>query len=645
MRVFKKGLAMILALAMVATAFYPLFQQAMAAEFILEPTALSGQDYTASDPLAAALDEIFAGDIGIYSDTQLTQTVTMPVGTFMDNDMLYYVKSQTTGNSVAGWQCYIYGNAVYNKLFREWVGHANGFSHSQVVIPGGGNSVSYEAFLDAGVRCGAYLRTTGNADGSYSSNVGHSMIILAYDSENITYLEGNGDGYGLIRVAIRDWNDFNLRQLSGRGRYIAHVVQPTDEYYDEQYPACKHEAYEGCGVCTACGTVYDWQSTLDPWAQGIYRVTRKVTPREDAPYHAATASSVTLLREQQILTTGQYRNAFDQVWYSAKDEEGNTFYINGAYLKFVEHPKLEVTCTGFSPEDGAQLEQKSYPVKGAVTANFPIKSISGYLDGTLFATWTPENQSTTQVELRQTDINQKLSFSKLEGGKHTITLVAEGFIYGQNVTFHESSFYTISKDPCSHDYVGTVTRDATCVEDGMLTYTCQKCFDAYVRTIVAPGHDYQDYVCSYCGEEMVLCELSGIVLTGSPAEDAPVVTLTQDGTEVYSTQVVDGAYLFEGVRPGTYLFTVTRSGCVPWTTELTFEPGAAVIDVRLCVYGDVNADLKLNIGDLSRLYAHVRGSGLLEDEYNLLCADYNADGSLNIGDAVKLYGFLRQGGS
>jgi hypothetical protein len=118
------------------------------------------------------------------------------------------------------------------------------------------------------------------------------MIILAYDLETITYLEGNGDGNGLIRVAIRTWSDFNLRQLSGRGRYIAHMVQPTEEFYQSQYPSCPHEVYEGNGVCTTCGTVYDWEATLDPWAKGIYRLTENVTPRVDAPYHAAAAAEL-----------------------------------------------------------------------------------------------------------------------------------------------------------------------------------------------------------------------------------------------------------------------------------------------------------------------------------------------------------------
>ena len=72
------------------------------------------------------------------------------------------------------------------------------------------------------------------------------------------------------------------------------------------------------------------------------------------------------------------------------------------------------------------------------------------------------------------------------------------------------------------------------------------------------------------------------------------------------------------------------------------EPGDTVFDAKLCIPADVNGDNSLNIGDMSRIYAHIRGTGRLQDAYVLLCADYNGDGTINIGDAVKLYGFLRQ---
>lgn len=75
--------------------------------------------------------------------------------------------------------------------------------------------------------------------------------------------------------------------------------------------------------------------------------------------------------------------------------------------------------------------------------------------------------------------------------------------------------------PHRHDYVGTVTREPTCVDAGIQTFTCS-CGDSYSRTIAPLGHDWQVkqqvmteydgdghivsqgytiYKCSRCGEE------------------------------------------------------------------------------------------------------------------------------------------------
>ncbi|MCD7845398.1 MAG: dockerin type I domain-containing protein [Oscillospiraceae bacterium] len=66
----------------------------------------------------------------------------------------------------------------------------------------------------------------------------------------------------------------------------------------------------------------------------------------------------------------------------------------------------------------------------------------------------------------------------------------------------------------AHSYVGEVTTAATCTEDGVMTYTCSGCGDAYTETIAAAGHNYvgavataataktsgvMTYTCSACG--------------------------------------------------------------------------------------------------------------------------------------------------
>ena len=52
-----------------------------------------------------------------------------------------------------------------------------------------------------------------------------------------------------------------------------------------------------------------------------------------------------------------------------------------------------------------------------------------------------------------------------------------------------------------HKYEGVVTIPATCTEEGLMTYTCKNCSDAYTETIKASGsHNFANgFVCDNCG--------------------------------------------------------------------------------------------------------------------------------------------------
>ncbi len=51
----------------------------------------------------------------------------------------------------------------------------------------------------------------------------------------------------------------------------------------------------------------------------------------------------------------------------------------------------------------------------------------------------------------------------------------------------------------THNYIETITKEATCTEDGEKTYTCE-CGDSYTEVIPATDHHYVDGECEYCGE-------------------------------------------------------------------------------------------------------------------------------------------------
>ena len=253
MRIAKQALAVLLAAVVLTCGAFGV----SAAEFITDEAEAFGRVYTESAKLASVLDEIFAGDVDLFRNAACTDEMFVPLGSsYMTGSRLCCVQSPVTEKVIMGWQCYIYANAVYNKLFGETVGHGDeDYVRSEVVIGSGAKEASYEMFAEAGVVCGAYMRTTANSNGSYNGTYGHSLIVLDYDAYTITYLDGNSDGNGLVRINVRSWEDFNRANLSGRGRRISHVIQPKASWYRTLYPAdCTHDSHDR-GDLTGDGVV------------------------------------------------------------------------------------------------------------------------------------------------------------------------------------------------------------------------------------------------------------------------------------------------------------------------------------------------------------------------------------------------------
>ena len=239
MKSFKKKVAALVIILTAITLAVPFneFNEVYASSFITKSGSVNAYDYTSSPVLAKKLTQVFNGSVGLYSNSNCTNQVKAPLGcSKLNGSNRFYIKNGTTGSKTFGWQCYIYANAVYNTLFNEWAGNGTSYKHSKVVIRGG-SSFSYRQFVNAGVRVGAYVRTTANRDCSYNRSKAHSFVILGYNEEYVTYIDGNSDGRGLVRVNKMTWKELNKWQTTGRGRRICHVVQPTDKYFNSLYGA------------------------------------------------------------------------------------------------------------------------------------------------------------------------------------------------------------------------------------------------------------------------------------------------------------------------------------------------------------------------------------------------------------------------
>lgn len=192
--------------------------------WITDRENVHGGDYTDDTTLAETLDAIFDGSANVYYDFERTRMVDTKLGScsVRNNGVNMYTGPEGLEETNVGTSCWIYANGVYYTLFGEATGCGSAGENSEKLdLSGTANKCfTYENFLAWGVRpgVGALIRTA----------CGHSMIVLGYDEEKITILDGNGNGKGLVSIRVMSWE-----RQGYRAKYI---IQPKQEHMDALYP-------------------------------------------------------------------------------------------------------------------------------------------------------------------------------------------------------------------------------------------------------------------------------------------------------------------------------------------------------------------------------------------------------------------------
>ncbi len=118
------------------------------------------------------------------------------------------------------------------------------------------------------------------------------------------------------------------------------------------------------------------------------------------------------------------------------------------------------------------------------------------------------------------------------------------------------------------------------------------------------------------------------------------LTVALGGETVSTMELEDGSYRIDGLAPGDYTLTLSKANHGDRSYSLTLAAGETEQDLELHLLGDISGDGKINIGDVAKIYAHMKGGAQLED-YALVCADMNGDGKITIGDTAKAYAILK----
>lgn len=119
------------------------------------------------------------------------------------------------------------------------------------------------------------------------------------------------------------------------------------------------------------------------------------------------------------------------------------------------------------------------------------------------------------------------------------------------------------------------------------------------------------------------------------------VQLWQGSTLIGTVTASNGAYSFGNVAPGTYQLTFLKEGSATFTQDLAVADNVVAPNVKLRLKGDVSGDGRLNVGDVARLYGHIKKTSVITDAYILVAMDMTGDGRINVGDTARLYGKIR----
>lgn len=191
--------------------------------WITDRESVDGSNYTSSVILASALNDIFDGNANVFYDAELTKPVNTELGSSRvpNNGVNKYVGPYEEDEDNVGTSCWIYANGVYFTLFGECTGNGTAGKNSEKLDLSGSENYnfSYDNFIAWGVRPepGALIRT----------RCGHSLVILDYDRDGVTILDGNGNGKGLVAIREMKWDHQTFR--------AKYIIQPTQTYFDMLY--------------------------------------------------------------------------------------------------------------------------------------------------------------------------------------------------------------------------------------------------------------------------------------------------------------------------------------------------------------------------------------------------------------------------
>jgi hypothetical protein len=100
-------------------------------------------------------------------------------------------------------------------------------------------------------------------------------------------------------------------------------------------------------------------------------------------------------------------------------------------------------------------------------------------------------------------------------------------------------------------------------------------------------------------------------------------------------------HIFRCAANSRFQLMVMKNGHPTRTYSYSTYNSDINIYAELYPYGDASQDGRVNVGDVAKIYAHVRGTDEIYEDYRYKCADVSGDGELTVGDVAKTYAHIR----
>ncbi|MBR3974508.1 MAG: InlB B-repeat-containing protein [Clostridia bacterium] len=266
-------------------------------------------------------------------------------------------------------------------------------------------------------------------------------------------------------------------------------------------------------VCTVCG---DWNRSSIKSSSSVnnvkYYVTTNGAKVHSGPY-GACATTATLSKGNEIIVTGKFVNASDNVWYK----------YSGGYI-FADYVKAHNSCKWNS---GTVTKKATCTATGtkvytcticSKTRTDTISKVSHKYENNVCTVCGGWNTSSLKSSKTVNNVKYYVikDASKVRTGPYNSCKIVNSLSKGTEIVVTRkvvnasgNTWYKYSGGYIFGDYVkehnsckwnsGTVTKKATCAATGTKVYTCTICSKTKTEAIAKVSHKYEKNVCTVCG--------------------------------------------------------------------------------------------------------------------------------------------------